>query len=163
MRVALDSNVLVYAFIRNDEKKHLLAADLMIRASLTDVILPAQVLGEFMAVIRRKFGHFADEAAEQIALWAATFTIVDTTETEVIEGARFALHHQLQVWDAIIWRAAASAGASYLLSEDMHDGLTLDGLTVINPFKPANAALIGTLLAPMEGIERPLIDSRETP
>ena len=155
MRFAIDTNILVYAFIRDDGDKHHLAADLLIRASLTDAILPAQVLGEFMAVIRRKFSHYAGEAAEQIGRWAATFAIVDTTDAEVIEGARFALHHKLQVWDAIIWRAASSAGASYLLSEDMHDGLTLDGLTVIDPFKPANAALIATLLAPMEGVERP--------
>ena len=34
-----------------------------------------------------------------------------------------------------------------LLSEDMHDGLDLDGLTILNPFNPANTARIEAALA----------------
>lgn len=42
-----------------------------------------------------------------------------------------------------------------LISEDMQDGLSIDGLTVVNPFNPANSALIDALLTPMDVIERP--------
>ena len=74
---------------------------------------------------------------------------------EVWRGATFASRHQLQTWDAIIWQASTCAQADYLISEDMHDGLSIEGLTVVDPFNPSNAALIDALLAPMEGIERP--------
>ncbi|MGI8930937.1 MAG: PIN domain-containing protein [Sphingomicrobium sp.] len=155
MRVAIDTNILVYAFIRDEDSRHALAADLLIRAALADAVLPAQVLGEFINVIRRKFAHYADDAAEQMALWSATFGIVPTTEAEVLRGARFAVRHQLQSWDAIIWQASVSAGADYLLSEDLHNGLSIEGLTAVDPFNPANGALIDALLTPMEGSERP--------
>ena len=155
MRVAIDTNILVYAFIRDDDKRHGLAADVLIRAALADAILPAQVLGEFSNVIRRKFPHYVDDAADQIARWSATFVIVPTTDVEVWRGATFASRHQLQTWDAIIWQASTCAQADYLISEDMQDGLSIEGLTVVDPFNPSNAALIDALLAPMEGIERP--------
>jgi predicted nucleic acid-binding protein len=32
------------------------------------------------------------------------------------------------------------------MTEDMHDGRTIDGLRLINPFAPANAEAIKTLL-----------------
>jgi predicted nucleic acid-binding protein len=144
----------VYAFIRDEDQRHDVAADILIRAALADAVLPAQVLGEFISVITRKFPHYADDAIDQVARWSATFAIVPTKEGEVERGARFALHHRLQSWDAVIWQASVSAGADYLLSEDMHDGLNIDGMTVINPFNPANAALIDLLLTPMEGVER---------
>lgn len=35
-----------------------------------------------------------------------------------------------------------------LLSEDMHDGLDLDGLIILNPFAPANAARLVDCLGP---------------
>ena len=155
MRFAIDTNVLVYAFIRDEEQRHVFAADLLIRASMADVVLPAQVLGEFMNVIRRKFPRYADEAAQQGARWAATFPVAATSEAEVLRGARFSIRYQMQTWDAIIWQASVSAGAKYLVSEDMQDGLSIDGLTVIDPFNPANSTLIGALLRPMDGIERP--------
>lgn len=155
MRVAIDTNILVYAFIRDEDERHFLAADLLIRAALADAVLPAQVLGEFINVIRRKFAHYAGDAAEQVSLWTETFVIVPTTEAEVMRGAKFAIQHQLQSWDAIIWQASVSAGADYLISEDMHDGLILYGMTVIDPFNPANTALLDILLTPMEEIDRP--------
>ena len=155
MRVAIDTNILVYAFIRDEDQRHFSAADYLIRAALADAVLPAQVLGEFINVIRRKFAHYAEDAAEQVSLWSATFVVVPTTEAEVLRGAKFAIQHQLQSWDAIIWQASVSAGAHYLISEDMHDGLSIDGVTVVDPFNLANADLLDTLLAPTEEIDRP--------
>jgi hypothetical protein len=34
------------------------------------------------------------------------------------------------------------------LTEDMHDGLDLDGLTILNPFAAGNAARLVDLLGP---------------
>ena len=155
MRVAIDTNILVYAFIRDEDWRHSLASDLLIRAAVADAVIPAQVLGEFSNVIRRKFPLYVDDAAEQVKRLSATFAIVPTTEIEVLSGTQFAIRHHMQTWDSIIWQASTSAGADYLISEDMHDGLGIDGLTVINPFNPANTALIDALLTPMDVIERP--------
>ena len=52
-RFTIDSNVLVYAFIRSDLRKHKIAAEIMYRAMGLDAVLTAQVLAEFLNVIRR--------------------------------------------------------------------------------------------------------------
>jgi predicted nucleic acid-binding protein len=44
------------------------------------------------------------------------------------------LDHGLAVWDAIILATAAEAGCRVLLSEDMQDGFTWGGVTIVNPF-----------------------------
>jgi predicted nucleic acid-binding protein len=54
--------------------------------------------------------------------------------------------HRFRTWDAIIMAAAASAGCRLLLSEDLHDGFTWNGVTVINPFVPEPNALLAELL-----------------
>jgi predicted nucleic acid-binding protein len=42
----------------------------------------------------------------------------------------------LSWWDSLIAASAHHAGCSLLLSEDMHDGLDLGGLRIVNPFSP---------------------------
>ncbi len=54
--------------------------------------------------------------------------------------------HRLQIWDAVILSAAASAGCRVLLSEDLQDGFTWNGVTVVNPFAPEPNALLAELL-----------------
>lgn len=43
---------------------------------------------------------------------------------------------QLSWWDALIVAAAKLSDCTTLLSEDLQDGLDLDGLRVVNPFAP---------------------------
>ena len=54
---------------------------------------------------------------------------------------RLVTAHQFQVWDAVIWAASQHTGAAVLLSEDMQDGFTLNGMTVVNPFRRSEAEL----------------------
>jgi predicted nucleic acid-binding protein len=53
-RVALDSNILIYAEIEPDSEKGMRAADLILRIA-RDGVLPAQVLGEFLRFVLRRF------------------------------------------------------------------------------------------------------------
>jgi predicted nucleic acid-binding protein len=65
----------------------------------------------------------------------------------VIEDA-FALlsRHRLSIWDARLLAVCAAHGCDYLLSEDMQDGAQYGGVTVVDPFKAANAAIIEQVL-----------------
>ena len=49
-------------------------------------------------------------------------------------GLDLAERYGLNIYDALIVAAASLAGCATLYSEDMHDGLTIDGLTIRNPF-----------------------------
>ena len=42
--------------------------------------------------------------------------------------------HGLSYWDSAIVAAALALGCSELYTEDMHHGLAIDGLRLINPF-----------------------------
>ncbi len=46
-------------------------------------------------------------------------------------------------WDALVVSAAAHAECSVLLTEDLQDGQSVDGLTVVNPFLHAPTEIIG--------------------
>ena len=60
--------------------------------------------------------------------------VAPTTGEVIAEASQLITAHHFQVWDAVIWTASRKAGARFLLSEDMHDGLELGGMTVVNPF-----------------------------
>ena len=40
----------------------------------------------------------------------------------------------MQFWDCVVCAAAIAAGAKVLLTEDVQDGRTIEGLRLINPF-----------------------------
>lgn len=147
MRATIDSNILVYASAGESGEKHRIASELLIKAMSHDVVMTVQALAEYLNVIRRKHPvHFA-AARAQAERWATTFTIVDTTIAHLLNAADFALRHRLQFWDSVIWQAARSAQATLFLSEDLQDGMSLDGMSVLNPFRSENEVRMKALFA----------------
>ena len=54
---------------------------------------------------------------------------------DIIRNASFLREqHHLSFWDGLIVASALASGATVLYSEDMHDGLTIEGITIVNPF-----------------------------
>jgi predicted nucleic acid-binding protein len=146
VRFTIDSNILVYAIDANAPEKHRTAQDILARAPFADAVLTAQALAEFLAVIRRKYPEYLREATAQAGRWAEQFPVLPTDWENVANAARLSAAHDLQLWDCLIWNVAQAAGASIFISEDLQDGLTLEGMTVLDPFPPGNAALLGALL-----------------
>jgi predicted nucleic acid-binding protein len=58
-------------------------------------------------------------------------------------GARYRFS---QFWDAMILSAAADAGCTLLLSEDMQNGFVARGVTVVNPLADAPHPRLAGLL-----------------
>ena len=150
--IAIDTNVLVYAQVRQgdaegDAGRHLIALQLVYDLTSIGAIIPVQVLGEFTNVCIRKLGMAPQAVMDQIADYLWTFETPVTTVDHIIAATSMASRHKLQFFDALIIAVARSAGATILLSEDMQDGLQVAGLTVRNPFNPANAGEIADLLA----------------
>jgi predicted nucleic acid-binding protein len=105
-------------------------------------ILPAQVLGELFNVLTRKARLSAEAAAQVVRAWQDMFTVMPTTEMVLSRGLDVAIAHGLAIRDAIILAAASEAGCRILLSEDLHDGFTWGGVTIVNPFAaPPNRLL----------------------
>ena len=65
---------------------------------------------------------------------AFTCAVAPLTVTTHELGLAIAERHQLNVYDGMIVAAAQQAGCDVLYSEDMHDGIVLDGVTIRNPY-----------------------------
>jgi predicted nucleic acid-binding protein len=145
-RIALDSNILIYAEIEPDSAKGMRSADLVLRTA-RDGVIPAQALGEFLRFVQRRTPDSFEEAIRQALLYQSVFVTPPTTDAIINKAAELSRAHRLQFWDCVVCAASAQAGAKVLLTEDMQDGRILDGLRLMNPFVAANATSIDDLLA----------------
>lgn len=146
MRAAIDTNVIVYAELEPDSDKGRLARRLINACVRHDGVIAAQVLGELLAVVRRKKPELLPHARGMVEDLAEALKTSPTTGDVMCAAAALSRDHGLQVWDAVICIASADAGSTHLLSEDMHDGFKVSGLKIINPFEPSNLAELGRLL-----------------
>ena len=148
MLAAFDSNVLVYARLEPDGTKGSISIELLERAVYAGGIIPVQVLGEFLWVVRRRRLDLYPIAIRALENLPPTIRTPASTREAVAEAALIVGRHSLQFWDALICVAAATAGATHLLSEDMQDGFSVAGLTIVNPFADANRYVLDRLLPP---------------
>ena len=146
MRVALDTNVLVYAAGVNGLQRKMAALGLLRKLSVEDTVLPAQTLGELYNVLVRKAAQSRAEARLTVLGWIDAFPVAETSPAVVAAAIGLATDHRLGIWDAVILAASAQAGCRLLLSEDLQDGFTWSGLTVTNPFSSSPHTLLAALL-----------------
>lgn len=134
MRIALDSNVLVYAEGVNGEPRKDHATRILAGFGEEEIILPAQALGELFTVLTRKARWPAAQARMAVLGWHDAYLVADTSPAVLIEAMEVTCTHQFALWDAVMLAVAAQAGCRLLLSEDMHDGFIWRGVTIRNPF-----------------------------
>lgn len=146
MRVALDTNVLAYAEGINGAERRDAALALIRKLPQEAGVVPIQVLGELFNVLVRKAGKSRREARDALLSWRDTFSVVETSSEAMLAAADLAMDHQLGIWDAVILSAAAQGGCRLLLSEDLQEGFTWAGVTVVNPFASPRHALLQALL-----------------
>jgi predicted nucleic acid-binding protein len=145
MRVAIDTNILIYAEFEPQTQKGSRAADIVLRA-LRDGVIPVQALGEFLRFTQRRAPGSFDAVFSQVALYRTLALTPATSDAVLSAAADIACVHSVQFWDGVICAAALGAGAKALLTEDMQDGRLINGLRIVNPFNPANDALVDGLI-----------------
>lgn len=146
MRVALDTNLLVYAEGVNDAARRDAVLDLLGKLPAGSVVLPVQVLGELYVVLTRKAGRSREQARAALLSWRDAYPLVDTSHEVMLAAADLAADHQLGLWDAVILAAASKAGCRLLLSEDLTEGFTWGGVTVTHPLAAQRHGLLTALL-----------------
>jgi predicted nucleic acid-binding protein len=147
VRVALDTNILAYAEgVNGAAMKE--AALSIIRSLLPDkAVLPVQTLGELFNVLVRKAGQPRKKARRVILGWQDALPVAETTQTVMVAAADLATDHRLGIWDAVILATTADARCRLLLSEDLQEGFTWNGVTVTNPFSSPRHPILEALLA----------------
>lgn len=146
MKLALDTNVLAYAEGINGATARQLAWELLEKLPSSSVLIPVQALGELFQVLVRKGGRQARQASAAILLWRDSFPTIDTTDAILLAAMDLCGQHRLNIWDAVILSSAADAQCRLLLSEDMHEGFTWAGVTIVNPFAKKKHDLLEQLL-----------------
>lgn len=127
----LDTNVIVYAF--GDDERAKTAEMLLAQGG----DLSVQVLNEFTNVARRKLGFDWKQTRDALAaiqtLARAIHPINLATHNSAITLAQ---RYGFSFYDSLIVASAMQARSKILYSEDMQDGLEVEGgLRIINPFK----------------------------
>lgn len=147
MKFALDTNILVYVEGVNGVEGETASRALIAKLPEAQGVVPVQVLGELYNVLVRKAGWPRDRARTAIAAWRDTFLLGPTTMTAILGAIDLATDHQLNIWDSVMVAVAAESGCRLLLSEDMQDGFTWGGVTVVNPFVERQHPLLASLLS----------------
>ncbi len=146
--IALDTNILAYAVTESDaEGRHDAAIGLLRGLASPGAIVPLPVFGEFFNACRKKKLISSEIAASRVELWLAVYDCPAAIADDYLAASLLADGYRLQYFDALIITVASRAGATMLLSEDMHDGLEVNGLRVVNPFVPRNDAVLADYFA----------------
>ena len=128
--VFFDTNVLVYAFAKNDPRAEI-AENLIFDGGTIGV----QTLNEFTAVAMRKLAMPWVEVLEALSALRTLFPAPVPITLKTHDAAlKIVSQYGYHIYDSLQIAAALEAGCHTLFSEDMSDGQLIEGMTIRNPF-----------------------------
>lgn len=127
--IFLDSNIILYLLSADARKAD--AAEVLLGQNPSTSV---QVLNEITSVCHRKLKMPWAETQALLSAVKASCTVLPLTVDTHAQAVQIAQQHQLSFYDAHIVAAAVDGGAHTLMSEDMHNGMSLHGLQIQNPF-----------------------------
>lgn len=146
MRIAFDTNILAYAEGVGTIEIRNRTLELIMRTPPGNILLPAQTLGELYRVLTTKAKRAPEDARTSVLQWADSFEIADSTWSAFQASFDLSIDHALRIWDALILSVAAENHCRILLTEDLHEGFTWRGVTVVNPYRTPSHPLLSNLL-----------------
>jgi len=133
-RVFIDTNVWLYAFVAGDAAKSAAAASLIQRSAMA---VSVQVINEVCVNLKRKAGQGEVEIRALIESFYAKCLVVPLDKSVLLAASTLRERYSLSFWDSTIVASALQCGAPTLYSEDLQNGLLIDGsLRIVNPFGP---------------------------
>lgn len=144
---SFDANILFYAADKTAGVRHPAAQQLLRNAAGPSSALTEQSLFEFFHSSTRKGKIPIAEATVIIQDLLANFILLFPHRTVVEDAVVLFSRHKLSIWDARLLAVCGAHGCDYLFSEDMQDGAQYGGVTVVDPFKMANAAIVKRALS----------------
>ena len=127
----IDSNIILYLFTGDQSKKNL------VNTLLTnEYTISTQVVNENVNVCLKKLKFDKNEAFAHGKNLMTTFRMVSIYQDTIANAYSISIKYKLNFWDSLIISSALENECHTLLTEDMHDGLVIEGrLQVTNPFK----------------------------
>ncbi|NWF76795.1 MAG: PIN domain-containing protein [Nitrospirae bacterium] len=136
-KVFVDTNVIVYAYDKDADKKHKIAVSLMKDLWHSGLgIISTQVLQEFFITLTKKIPRplkvaVVRETIKRLSRWDVVLIDVDI----MIRATEIQERYKYSFWDSLIIASAIGSGAKAIFSEDLADGQTIQGVVIKNPFK----------------------------
>ncbi|MBD2608111.1 PIN domain-containing protein [Scytonema hofmannii FACHB-248] len=130
----LDSNIWIYALANNqDINKRNIACRLV---DAEGVIISTQIINEVCLNLIKKSSFTEQQITQLIEAFYKGSHIISFNRDILLNSSNLRSRYNFSFWDSLIVACALAAGASILYSEDMQDGLVVDGqLQIVNPFK----------------------------
>jgi len=133
-RIALDTNILIYAHSLDCKAKRVIARDFFSK----NPIVSSQVISEYLNVMRKKFNAQKQELMDTCSLWLEKCSVQPVVFSTIKLAQYLAGKYDFQVFDGIIVAAALEANCDVLCSEDMQNGQVIENtLKIVNPFLQA--------------------------
>ena len=133
--IFLDSNIWLYALITHQATQKTSMAKNLIRDNRSEIIMSSQVIIEVGVNLLRKGSFSEPQVAKFIKDSYQNFQVVNVTEIILLKASELRAKYSLSYFDSMIVSAALDSKSSVLYSEDMHNGLVVEGQMIItNPF-----------------------------
>lgn len=135
MKVFLDTNVFLYAFLDQDVDKKRVAVEAIAKAVRErNGCVSTQVAKEFCNVMLKGSSKSPEDLLKALELFDRFDMVNDTME--LVRGAiRIKSRYDLQYYDSLMLAAAESERCGKILTEDLNDGQEYCGIKAVNPFK----------------------------
>jgi predicted nucleic acid-binding protein len=132
----IDSNVFVYLFDETNSVKRARARELVETAlGCTRYLISFQVVQEVLNVITQKL-KVPVKAMDAVSFFEEVLApLWQVMPSHELYRRSIEVKERYGYYDSLIIAAALEAGCQRVLSEDLHDGRKLEGLTIVNPFQ----------------------------
>jgi len=128
----IDSNIFLYAFMREDEKKSEKAFSLI---ADNHVFLSTQVINEICINLIKKSDYQEDDIVRLIDRIYEKYQVTIIRKSVILKASSLRKKYFFSYWDSLIVSSAFICGCNCLFTEDMQSGQIIENkLKIINPF-----------------------------
>jgi predicted nucleic acid-binding protein len=128
-RPFIDSNVVLYLFSSDTLK-----ADRTESLLQSGGLISVQILNEVASVCLRKLKMTWEDIDAVLETLKSACEVLPVTLASHEKAVGLAKRFQISLYDANIVATAILCGADTLFSEDMQNGMSMETVTVVNPF-----------------------------
>ncbi len=130
-KISLDTNVLIYLYDSENEKKRQISESLLAIGPLVST----QVISEYLNVTRRLQKLPKNDVLEKCSKVLSYCEIIPINHSTLDTALSLINRYDFQLFDSIIVAASLEASCNILYSEDLqHNQVVENRLTIVNPF-----------------------------
>lgn len=144
--IFFDTNILLYVHDRGSEEKRNVAKSWL--AAATDrqhARINLQVLNELTNVLLRKQWFDSPNTVFSVVETFAVLGDGPLTRDHFVLARMLHLRIRYSWWDCLLLASALELGCRWFLSEDLQDGQTIEGLTIVDPFAHSPEQILTSL------------------